>query len=100
MQISLKDLIVAVKEKNLTKTELEFYRDDLANVAALMHIEMAELEKEEALFRDACPEETDAAKKRKWKATPRGLRQIEIKNYLRACDKMLSSLRSRLYSIY
>lgn len=98
--MKLIDLITAVKEKNLTKDQLEAYRDDLSNVSALMFIEMADLEKAEALFLDQCVEPTESGKRRKWKAGSQGQRQIELKNYIRSADKILSSLKSRLYSIY
>lgn len=100
--MKLRELIEAVKEKSLTKTQLEDYRDDLSNVSAQMFLEMAEIEKQEAIYLDSAfsTELTEAARKRKWAATQIGLRQIELKNYIRASDKILSSLRSRLYSIY
>lgn len=98
--MTLSEVIAAVKEKSLTKTQLEEYRDDLANISAQMFLEMAELEKAEALFLDSCEEPTEAGKKRKWAVTPQGQRQITLKSYIRATDRILSSLRSRLYSIY
>lgn len=94
------ELFEAVKEKNLSKDQLEDYRDELSNLTASMFIHMAELEKEEAVYLDTCEEETDVAKRRKWRATPHGLKQIEIKNYIKASEKILASLRSRLYSLY
>ena len=54
--MTLNELIIAVKEKNLTKEQIEAYRDDMSNVYAQMQMEMADLEKKEALFM----EKTDA----------------------------------------
>lgn len=48
--MKLEDLIIAVKEENLSKDQLENYRDQMSNVYARMQVEMAELEKNEALF--------------------------------------------------
>ena len=48
--MQLKELIVAVKEKNLSKDQLEAYRDQMSHLFADMQFEMATLEKEEALF--------------------------------------------------
>ena len=48
--MTLKELILAVKEKTLSKEQVEGYRDDLANLSAQMFLEMADLEKAEALF--------------------------------------------------
>ena len=50
MSITLKELILAVKDNKLTKTQLEEYRDAMSDLFANMQIEMAELEKTEALF--------------------------------------------------
>ena len=60
------------------------------------------IEKEEAkyFFERTNPETSDVSIKRKWRATEMGQRQILLKNYFRAMDKLLDSLRSRLYSIY
>ena len=98
--MTLNELIIEVKEKNLSKDQLENYRDDLSNVTAQMFFEMADLEKEEALFEPLTDEETEANRKRRWKATQKGQRMIELKNYIRGAKEILSSLRSRLYSIY
>lgn len=107
--MNLKELIEAVKEKNLTKTQLGEYRDDMTNLFASVALEMAESEKTEALYflevkalyRDNNqPQPTDIAIKRQWRGEPRGQRQIELKYSLKALEKMLSSLKSRIYSMY
>ena len=75
--ITLKDLIVAVKEKNLSKDQLEAYRDQLSSLYADMQLEMADLEKSEALFMDHEQNATDrpsvAQTKINWKATAKGV---------------------------
>ena len=102
--ITLKDLILAVKEKNLTKDQLENYRDDMSNIFARMQFELADIEKEKALYFDEIKNQdnkaSDIAIKRSWKATQKGLREIELKRYCLATKEMLNSLKSRLYSIY
>lgn len=99
--ITLKDLIVSVKEKNLSKDQLEVYRDQLSTLYADMQVEMADLEKEEALFLEVMGEEKSAIlKKINWKATPSGQRLIVLKRYCLATKELLNSLKSRLYSIY
>lgn len=98
--MTLKELILAVKEKTLSKEQVEGYRDDLANLSAQMFLEMADLEKAEALFLDSSQEKTAVASQRKWNASEKGQRQIQLKNYIRATDKILGSLKSRLYSMY
>lgn len=99
--MTLTELIVAVKEKNLSKDDLEKYRDAMSHLFADMQIEMAELEKEEALFLEVMGEEKSAvSKKINWKATPSGQRLIVLKRYCLATKELLNSLKSRLYSIY
>ena len=97
--ITLKDLIVSVKEKNLSKDQLEGYRDELSGLYAEMNMEMADIEKEEALFMEKT-DTTVARAKVIWKATPSGQRLIVLKRYCLATKELLNSLRSRLYSIY
>lgn len=96
----LTQLFETVKEENLTKTDLEKLHQSLVALFAGIHLETAELEKEEALYLDKFTEETDAARKRKWRATPSGQRLIELKHMSKATEKVLSSIKSRLYAIY
>lgn len=110
----LKDLIVAVKEKNLSKDQLEDYREQLSGLYADMQIEMAELEKAGALFFEEYRENhkeyatdspktiypTDISIKRKWQASEKGQRLLLLKRYCLATKELLNSLKSRLYSIY
>lgn len=99
--MKLAELIIAVKEKNLSKDELENYRDQMSGLFAEMQFEMAELEKEEALFMGQKDDrESVAQRKITWKATDKGQRLIVLKRYCLATKELLNSLKSRLYSIY
>jgi len=99
--MTLTELIVAVKEKNLTKDQLENYRDEMSNLYAQMQIEMADLERSEALYMEKdFGDESVAQIKIWWKATEQGQRLIVLKRYCLATKEMLNSLKSRLYSIY
>lgn len=102
--MTLKDLIVSVKEKNLSKDQLEDYRDQLSGLYADMQIELSEVEKKKAIFFDVYkkekPESSDIAVKRIWQAREEGLREIVLKRYCLATKELLNSLKSRLYSIY
>lgn len=98
--MTLKELITAVNEKSLSKDQLEQYHTDIINVGSLMELELADIEKESALFIENCPEQTDIAKKRKWKATEKGQREIELKRYIRVISKLTQSVKTRLYNIY
>jgi hypothetical protein len=97
----LNDLILAVKEQNLSKDQLENYRDQMSQVYAQMQIEMADLEKSEALFMDKFSTDISVAQRKiAWKATEHGQRLILLKRYCLATKELLNSLKSRLYSIY
>lgn len=99
--MQLRELIIAVKEKNLSKDQLEEYRDQMSQLFAEMQLETAELEKNEAIFMEM-KEDTKSVAQRKieWKATPDGQRLIVLKRYCLATKELLNSLKSRLYSIY
>ena len=97
--MKLVDLILAVKEKELSKDQLEDYRDQLSFLFAEMQLEMSELEKEEALFMEGT-EGTAISRKIAWKATTSGQRLIVLKRYCLATKELLNSLKSRLYSIF
>lgn len=105
--MTLSELIISVKENNLSKDKLEDYRDQMSSLYAEMQIELSEVEKEHALFFESMTPPiwqgekfTDIAIKRKWQATQKGLREIVLKRYCLATKELLNSLKSRLYSIY
>ena len=101
MTITLVELIKQVKEQNLTKEQLEHYQQEMSNLYAQMMLEMADLEKAEALFmNNKTPEQSVAEIKIKWKASKEGQRLIVLKRYALATKTLLNSLKSRLYSIY
>lgn len=99
--MKLEELIIAVKEQKLSKDKLEFYRDQMSELFAKMQMEMAELEKEEALFMNGKDKEQSVAdRKVSWKATSSGQRLIVLKRYATATKAMMSSLKDRLYNFY
>lgn len=100
--ITLNDLILSVKDKTLPREALEAYGDQLSALFAEMCLEMADLEKEEALFISVThTTEKDSVALRKvfWKATPSGQRLIMLKRYLLATKEMINSLKSRVYRL-
>lgn len=99
--MTLLELITKVKEKNLSKDQLEDYRNQMSELFAQIQLEMADLEKSEAIFMDLkMAEDSVAETKVKWKGTKEGQRLIVLKRYALALKEMLNSLKSRLYSIY
>lgn len=98
--MKLLELFQAVKEGSLQKDQLEAYRDQLASLYADMKIEFGELEKQEAIYLLNSSEPNWTAKKATWKGTDAGQRMITLKSYIGATNKVIDSLKSRLYSIY
>jgi len=98
--MTLKDLIMAVKEKELSREQLEGYRDQMSHLFADMQFEIADLEKAEALFMYAKPVEMSVAERKLgWKATDQGQRLIVLKRYQLATKELLNSLKSRVYQL-
>lgn len=99
LAMMLLELFQAVKEQHLTKTQLMEYQDQLSSLFAEMNLELADIEKEEAMFfyNRMAPDVSDVSIKRAWRATEKGQRQILLNRYLKATSKILQSLKSRLY---
>lgn len=100
--MKLRELFEAVKDNTLSKDQLEAYRDQLASLYAEMKMEYATLEKNEAMFllSEAMREMPMAHRKAEWKGTNEGQRMIDLKNWMGGTNKVIDSLKSRLYSIY
>lgn len=98
--MTLKELIIAVQEKHLSKDQLENYHSDMVSVYAKMQMEIADIRKAKALYWLDHAEKTDKGTERKWQASEQGLREIELSHYLKAVEKLLGSLKQRLYSVY
>lgn len=96
--MTLLELFQVVKEENLTKTQLENYHTQLTSLFATMMLELATLEKKEAMFFLEQKKESDVATKRAWRGTPEGQRLIELSRFSKACEKVLSSLKNRMYA--
>lgn len=98
--MNLRELLIAVKDENLPLQMIEKYRDEMVHLHSEMQMQLAEVEKEEAVFIASCPDDfTDAARKRVWRAEPRGQRQIELNRYVKAISKEIDSLKSRVYRL-
>lgn len=96
----LTEILEEVKEENLSLEKIEKLRDEMVHLHSMMQISLAEIEKAEAFFIDTFDQdETDAARKRKWRVTEQGQRQIEINRFLKVVVKEIDSLRSRVYRL-
>lgn len=98
--MKLLELIKEVDEKGLSKEQLEGYHTALASLFSQMQIELAGVRKLKAVYFIEKREKTDIATERNWQVTTEGQREIELSHYSKAAEKILSSLKSRLYSIY
>ena len=99
--MKLQELALAIKDDKLSKDQLEVYHSDLCGIKSQLHLELAELKKEKALFmvrRE--PGDSVASRKEVWDATPRGQRKFEIEAYISSSKSLIDSIKSRLYSIY
>ena len=96
---TLREVIEAVKEENLTKSDLEKYHLTLTNIYSLIVTRKADLEKAEALFLNE-KEGSEATRKRMWKATKEGQELITITAQKSVASKWLQSVTSRLYARY
>lgn len=97
--MKLIDLIKTIKEETLSKEQLEDYYADVSTLLAELHLELGEREKERALFIDASPEKTNAAKESKWAVTESGLREIILKRYIKASETLRGGIKERIYSM-
>lgn len=96
---NLQTLIEAVREQSLDRQTLEKYRDEMLQFFNLLHLECADLEKKEALFMNLMPENQSVARRKiMWKSSMEGQRLIEIKHYILSVNKLLDSLKNRIYS--
>lgn len=99
--MKLEELFEAVKDEQLPLVMVEKYRDDMVHIHTRMQIEMADIEKSEAIYfaEQTKPDVSDVSIKRAWKATEKGQRQILINRYIRAIVKEIDSLKSRVYRL-
>lgn len=98
--MTLLELLKAVREENLTKTQLESYHTTLSGLYGDLQLELARLKKEKAMFEASDPNKSVAKMKVEWKATEKGQRLIELEGYARATATQLRSLKNRLFAIY
>jgi len=96
----LEQLIIAVKEENLTKTQLEDYFKEVTELRVDIKMQRAVVKKEKALFmvkRDAG--ESISSRKEVWDASDTGQRLIDLDTYVTVTRDLLDSIRTRIYSL-
>lgn len=98
--MKLDELIIAVKEERLQQGQLEKYHDNLSQLFVDMQMEIADIEKLEAIYMNGKSDtESIANRKVTWKATDKGQRLIELKRYSLATKEMINSLKSRTFRL-
>ncbi len=97
--VTLRDIIQKVSEKQLSRPQLEEYHDDIVKVYAMFQDEIAEVRKAKALYWMDNPEKTDKGTERKWQVTEKGQREIELSHWIKATEKLLGSLKIRIYNL-
>jgi len=95
----LKETLAAVKDKKLTKEQIEDFYADLTHVYSSVCLELADIKKREAFYFIDHKEDTDVATKRKWRVTPDGQRMIELEMYKNVIPRELASLKNRIYAL-
>ncbi len=99
--MKLTELATKIKDQNLTKTELEHLHSELCNLKAELHLELATLKKEKAMYligREVG--ESMASREASWSATERGQRKFEVEGYISSVKMWVESIKSRLFSVY
>ena len=94
----LLELFKEVKEENLTKEQLEQYFSELSQLSANISLNLAQVKKEEALFMAKNAEKSIAQRKVEFRATGAGQKLIDLKEYKIASNRVLDSLKTRIYS--
>jgi hypothetical protein len=101
--MTLTELLKAVREENLTKTDLERYHLTLSGFYGDIKLETAELKKKKALFIYEKKQEglSNVDRVNMWEITLEGQRLIYLdKGLAPAVRTQLESLKSRLFSTY
>ena len=99
--MKLEELITKVRDQHLDKDQLDSYFTELCNLKSNLHLELAELKKEKAMFMVKREGSVSiASRKEEWDATPRGQRKFEIESYISSVASLKDSIKSRLYNTY
>lgn len=97
--MTLKELLIAVKEKKLSKEQIEEYYSDLTHVYSSVCLELSELKKLEAFYFIDHKQDSDIATKRTWRVTKEGQRMIELETYKDVIPRELASIKNRIYAL-
>lgn len=97
--MKLRELLEAVKDKKLSKEQIEDYYGDLTHVYSSVCMELSDLKKKEAFYFIDHKQDSDVATKRAWRVTVDGQRMIELETYKNVIPRELASLKNRIYAL-
>jgi len=98
---TLQQLMIDVKEQNLSKDQLEHYHSELCNLKAQLRQELGKLKKEKGMFMLAREQgESIASRTVAWNGTPSGQRKFDVESYIGSTTDLIEGVKARLYSIY
>lgn len=90
-----------IKEQQLGKDRLEELHTMLSSYLSELQQYKATLEKEEAMFMGGKGQDESVANRKVfWKASENGQKLIGVKGEIEAVKPLISSVKSRLYTIY
>ena len=100
----LTELINAIKVERLSREQLEQYYAELTSLYATTALAMSDLEKDEAKYLDKNlmvenKAMSEATRRRQWRATKEGLDLIQAKNEVKVIEKLLQSVKHRIFNV-
>lgn len=99
--MTLQELIISVKEKNLDKNQLEAYHSELCNLKAQLKQEFADLKKKKAIYMLGREQgESVASREISWGASHDGQRKFDIEGYIGSTTALIEGVKARLYNLY
>ena len=94
------DTLNAVKDRNLTKTQLEDFHSTLCELRSGIKLELADVLKAKSLFLVEKPKEIGETRhKITWQASSLGQREIELKNYVGSVNSAIEGVKTRIYAL-
>ena len=97
--MNLRELLIAVKDKKLSKEQIEDYYGDLTHLYSAVCLELSDIKKKEAFYFIDHAKDSDVATKRAWRVTADGQRMIELETYKNVIPRELASLKNRIYAL-
>ena|SRR3990167_5393640 len=97
--MKLRELLEVIKEKKLSKEQVEDYYADLTHIFSAVCLELADVKKREAFYFIDHKLDSDVGTKRAWRVTPDGQRMLELEAYKNIIPRELASLKNRIYSL-